>query len=232
MHSKNIFFQSTLREQKKQNWIFNFKMWYCYKVYIPLFFTSMLGIRWHSRAGHGAITAANALCEIIAANTDYNAQSFPDFGAEKKGAPVVVFNRFSTEKILETYHVQHPDIVLLLDTSLINPSELSYDDILEGIKPEASLLLNTKQEKTQFSEKFHGTVYHLDATTISVEAIGRNIPNVPMLGALLKISGLSSLETFSEPLRKYLLQALPEKIVDGNIEALQKGYKEVKLVEG
>lgn len=190
----------------------------------------MLGIRWHSRAGHGAITAANALCEIIAANTDLNAQSFPDFGAEKKGAPVVVYNRFSEERILETHHIEQPNIVLLLDTSLINPNELSYDIILDGLQSNGSLILNTKQDRTKFSDQFAGDVYHLDATTISVEEIGRNIPNVPMLGALLKVSGLTDFDTFAQPLKKYLLQALPPKIVDGNIIALKRGYDSAQKV--
>lgn len=190
----------------------------------------MLGIRWHSRAGHGAITAANALCEIVKANTAFEAQSFPDFGAEKKGAPVVVYNRFSSEGIRENHHVQIPNIVLLLDTSLINEGELSYDNILEGIDNEGSLILNTFQEKTQFSEKFSGQVFHLDATKISETEIGRNIPNVPMLGALIKISGLMEIEKFLPALEEFLLQALPPKIVAGNLIALQRGYDEVTKV--
>jgi len=191
----------------------------------------MIGIRWHSRAGHGAITASNALCEIISTITEYHSQSFPDFGAEKKGAPVVVFNRFAKKHIAETYHIQHPDIVLLLDTSLINPSELGYHDILEGISPSGSLILNTQQSNTQFSKKHAGSIYHLDATTISQEAIGRNIPNVPMLGALLKVSGLASYTEFTPPLRTYLLSALPEKVVEGNLKALQLGYETVQKIK-
>lgn len=190
----------------------------------------MIGIRWHSRAGHGAITAANALCEIIAEHTEMYAQSFPDFGAEKKGAPVVVYNRFSPKKIQETHHIQAPDIVLLLDTSLINPNELSYEDILDGIEKNGSLILNTKQDKTQFSKKFEGSVWHLDATTLSTEAIGRNIPNVPMLGALIKVSELIDVEIFAGHLHAFLSQVFPEKIVEGNIKALRLGYENVKKV--
>ena len=188
----------------------------------------MLGIRWHSRAGHGAITAANALCEIVGENTDYEVQSFPDFGAEKKGAAVVVYNRFSEKKIRETHHVEEPNIVLLLDASLINPSELSYEDVLQGIEPKGNLILNTLQEKTKFSEKFVGNIWHLPATDIAEKEIGRNIPNVPMLGALIKISGLMKIEEFLPPLEKYLSVHLPPKVVVGNLIALQRGYDEVK----
>lgn len=193
-------------------------------------YIGMLGIRWHSRAGHGAITAANALCEIVADNTNLFTQSFPDFGAEKKGAPVVVYNRFSEEKISETHHIQHPNIVLLLDASLINANELSYEDVLDGIQDDGNLIINTLQERTQFSEKFKGTVWHLKATPIAENEIGRNIPNVPMLGALLKVSGLIDLEKFLPPLEAYLAAHLPPKIVEGNLKALQRGFNEVTKV--
>lgn len=191
----------------------------------------MIGIRWHSRAGHGAITAANALCEIVGENSDYEVQSFPDFGAEKKGAAVVVYNRFSSEKILETHHIQEPNIVLLLDTSLINPSELTYDTILEGIDPKGDLILNTLQDTTQFNKKFSGNIWHLEATPIAEAEIKRNIPNVPMLGALLKISGLMDIEKFLVPLEKYLSAHLPPKVVAGNLIALRRGHDEVRQVK-
>ncbi len=187
----------------------------------------MIGIRWHSRAGHGAITAANALCEIVSNNTDYEGQAFPDFGAEKRGAAVVVYNRFSKNNIRENHHVQNPDIVVFLDTSLINPDELSYEEILHGMPDSGNLILNTAQSKTQFSEKFVGKVFHVDATKISEEEIGRNIPNVPILGALLKVSGLMSLEDFLPALETFLSSALPPKVVAGNLIAMKRGYDEV-----
>lgn len=187
---------------------------------------NMIGIRWHSRAGHGAITAANALCEIVGENTEYNGQSFPDFGAEKRGAAVVVYNRFSKEEIVENHHVQHPNIVVFLDTSLINKDELSYEDILEGMPADGALIINTAQKKTKFSEKFSGTIFHVDATEISESEIGRNIPNVPILGALLKVSGLMKIEKFLPALEAFLSKSLPPKIVEGNLVALKRGFEE------
>ncbi len=187
-----------------------------------------VSIRWHSRAGLGAITAANALCEVIGKYTEYHAQSFPDFGSEKRGAPVSAYNRFSIEKIVETHHVENPNIALLLDTTLINPTELDYSDIIEGISDD--LLINTAQKRTQFSDIFSGNVWHLDATAISKETIGRNIPNVPMLGALIKVSGLTDIETFAQHLATFLGKVFPQNIVDGNISALRQGYESVVLV--
>jgi len=187
-----------------------------------------LEIRWHSRAGHGAITAANAACEIVAKNSSLFTQSFPDFGAEKKGAPVLVYNRFSSEKILGPHLVEFPNIVLLLDASLINENELSYEDILKGLSKNGTLLLNTKQEKTKFNTLFDGNIIHVDATNIAEEEIGRNIPNVPMLGALIAVSQIIPYEIFLPSLKEYLSQSLPKAIVEGNLKAFSRGYNSVK----
>ncbi len=196
---------------------------------ILIFFMSSLEIRWHSRAGHGAITAANAFCEIAAENTSLFAQSFPDFGAEKKGAPVLVYNRFSSNAILGAHLVEFPDVALLLDTSLINENELSYEDVLKGLKSDGTVVINTKQEKTKFNDLFPGKIVHIDATTIAEEEIGRNIPNVPMLGALVAISGIMSHDDFLPHLQTYLSSELPAPVVEGNLKAFSRGFKSVNI---
>ncbi len=185
-------------------------------------------IRWHSRAGLGAITAANALCEIIGKYTEYDAQSFPDFGSEKRGAPVVAYNRFSLKKIEGNYQIESPDIAVLLDTTLINKTELDYSDILRGVSHD--VLINTSQKRTKFSDMFSGNVWHVDATAISKDIIGRNIPNIPMLGAVVKVSGLTDIDIFTDHLATFLGQIFPQNIVEGNIRALRKGYESVMLV--
>lgn len=191
--------------------------------------TTSLAIRWHSRAGHGAITAANAFCEIVAEHTDLFAQAFPDFGAEKKGAPVLVYNRFSSEKILGAHVVESPDIVLLLDTSLINENELSYADVLKDLSPNGTLILNTKQKTTQFNTLFSGTIFHIDATEIAESEIGKNIPNVPMLGALVACLGLMPHDDFLPLLKAYLSGSLPSAVVEGNLKAFSRGFHSLVL---
>jgi len=185
-----------------------------------------ISIRWHSRAGLGAITAANALCEIIGKYTSLHAQSFPDFGSEKRGAPVVAYNRFSHKKIEENHQVMNPNIALLLDTTLINENELDYDDVIENISDD--LLINTSQKRTKFSGKFHGNVWHVDASQISQDAIGRHIPNVPMIGALIKISNLIDINNFAIHLSEFFSDVFSQEIIEGNIKALKLGYENVR----
>ena len=52
-------------------------------------------IRWHGRAGQGVVTAAVTLADVISTEEDLYVQAFPEFGAEKRGAPILAFNRIS-----------------------------------------------------------------------------------------------------------------------------------------
>lgn len=186
-----------------------------------------LNIRWHSRAGQGAVTAANFFAEGLN-KIGYKTQAFPDFGAEKRGAPVVVYNRVSkSDKILDDpAHLRHLDLVVLLDPTLVG-NELTYEDVLQGLKPEEILVINTSKTKPSvFNEKFKGKVYHLNATVIALDTIGRNVPNVAMVGGLTKILELDQ-DQMKTILKDHLLTFFPEKIVNKNMEGFDRGFSEV-----
>jgi len=188
-----------------------------------------ISVIWHSRAGQGAVTAANTLATILGEEGKY-VQSFPEFGAEKRGAPVKVFNRISDSDILKVSIVRNPDFVILLDTSLaIN--ELSYEEITKGMTNNSVLLINTSQDHTKFEEIFDGNIFHCDASKISLEEIGRDIPNVPILSAFLGIAHPENdSEAYLEKIRENLSD-LPGKIIEGNLLAFKRGFKEVKKIQ-
>jgi pyruvate ferredoxin oxidoreductase gamma subunit len=98
--------------------------------------------------------------------------------------------------------------------------------VLAGLKKNGKLLVNTDQDQLAFAGE-HANVYKLNASAIAVAEIGRDIPNVPILGALIKIAELAELPSFQTDLQKYLNHGLPEKIVDGNLKAFARGYNEV-----
>jgi pyruvate ferredoxin oxidoreductase gamma subunit len=193
------------------------------------FMQKNLSIRWHSRAGQGAITASNALAEILGSHGKF-VQSFPDFGAEKRGAPVVVFNRIANQKIEDVSHPTAIDTVVLLDTSLISSCEIPAEKLLEGLKNNGILLVNSGQKKMKMGV---GTakVFGIAASEIAIEAIGKDIPNVPILGALVRILKLANLEDFAAELKKYLSAHLPPEIVDGNLKAFKRGFEEVGAIK-
>ncbi len=191
-----------------------------------------LYVRWHSRAGQGAVTAANFFVEALH-KMGYHSLGFPDYGAEKRGAPVVVYNCISIEdKLLDDpAHLRHLDLVVLLDPTLVG-AEIDYEDVLEGLKDEALLVINTsKKDSSAFNEKFKGQIYHLPATRIALDTVGRNVPNVAMVGGLTNILDLDKAK-MKIILETSLSAVFNPKIVEKNMIGFEKGFNEIQLIEG
>jgi pyruvate ferredoxin oxidoreductase gamma subunit len=185
----------------------------------------MLQIRWHSRAGQGAVTGAKALCEVLAAEGKY-VQAFSVYGAEKRGAPMNAFNRVDDVEIIDHSKEMHPDYVLVID-----PSLAFSDGIIKNHKSNTKYIITTNLTKEQLVKEspfLEGKeVYILDCIKISQETIGRAIPNTPMLGALMKVSGMFTLEGFLGGINK-TLHKFPQKIIDANKAAITRAYNEVQ----
>lgn len=185
-----------------------------------------LNVRWHSRAGQGAVTAANFFAEALA-QFGYKVQSFPDFGAEKRGAPVVVFNRFSNqdESLDDPAHLKYVDLVVLFDTTLLG-DEVSYDDILKHLGDNGLLVINTaKTDPSKFNKLFNGVIHHVNASGIALDTIKRNIPNVAMMGALTKILEIDK-DKMKITLELHLSKVFPEALVQKNMIGFDRGYGE------
>lgn len=185
----------------------------------------MLQIRWHSRAGQGAVTGAKALCDVLAAEGKF-VQAFSVYGAEKRGAPMNAFNRVSDEEIIDHSKEMFPDYVLVIDPSLVFSGNITKNE-----KPTTKYIITTNLSKDDLLKQatfLQGKeVYTIDCIGISQETIGRAIPNTPMLGALMKVSGLFALDQFLEGMKK-TLKKFPQKIIDANKEAISRAYNEVK----
>jgi pyruvate ferredoxin oxidoreductase gamma subunit len=184
-------------------------------------------IRWHGRGGQGAKTAALVLGEAILGAGKYM-QAFPEYGPERMGAPVKAYNRISDEPITIHSGVTQPSIVLVLDPSLI-----STVDITHGLPDDGILIINTPETPLNTREKLklkHYKLFTVDASKISVDTIGRPIPNTPMLGALIKATGLLDFSKVVDDTRKKLEQKFRSKpeVIDGNIKAMERAYDEVR----
>ena len=187
-------------------------------------------IRWHGRGGQGAKTAALLFGEAALSEGRY-IQAFPEYGPERTGAPVQSFNRISDEPITIHCHVRSPNVVVVLDPTLIGAV-----DVTAGLAPDGVIIVNTDQPASQIKAKLQldgRKLYTLDASTIAKETIGRDIPNTPMLGALVRVTGLLSYETVMVDTRKKLekkFRSRPE-IIEGNLKAIERAYEEVKSDE-
>jgi len=183
-------------------------------------------IRWHGRAGQGVVTAAATLADVLSHEEGIFVQAFPEFGAEKRGAPILAFNRISRKPIRTHSQVYNPDIVVVTD-----PSLLGMIDVTSGAKEDALFLLNTTFNLESVRKKVglgDWKVYALDAYAIAEEELGRAIPNVPMVTALVKVTGLLDLERFRMNLEVALAKKLRKEVVEKNMRTIERALEEVK----
>jgi pyruvate ferredoxin oxidoreductase gamma subunit len=92
----------------------------------------MLEIRWHGRGGQGAVTASKVLASTALRDGKYF-QAFPEYGPERRGAPVQAFTRISDEPIKLFSQVTNPKIVIIVDNSLIGKAPLTAGLPEDGI---------------------------------------------------------------------------------------------------
>ena len=182
-------------------------------------------IRWHGRGGQGAVTAAKMVAEVALGQMKYF-QAFPEYGPERSGAPIVAFTRISDEPIQLFCGIENPNIVVVLDQSL-----LTVLDVAKGAPEDAIVLVNSELSPAELraTSGIKGRqIFSIAATRIAVETIGRAIPNTPMVGALTRIAGLFPLDSVVEFLRADFSKKFPPKVVEGNIQAIMRSYEEVQ----
>ena len=180
-------------------------------------------IRIHGRGGQGAKTAAQFIAEA-ALEQGKNIQAFPEYGPERSGAPVRAFTRISDKPIKTYAPVVNPDVVIVIDPTLIN------EGIAEGLAKEGILLVNSSESADAIKKKtgFTGKTYTVDATKISIEHVGKNLPNTPMLGALIKITNIVSLNSINNKVKEKFLSKLGEQKTQATIDAIKKAFDGVK----
>jgi len=185
----------------------------------------MLEIRWHSRAGQGAVTGAKGLADVVA-NTGKYVQAFAFYGSAKRGAAMTAYNRVDDKPILNHEKFMRPDYVLVIDPGLTYTADITANE-----KDKTKYIITThlsKEELIKAQPKLEGKeVYVVDCMQISLDTIGRAIPNTPMLGALMKVSGMFDLEYFQNAMKR-VLSKFPQKIIDANMAAIERAYNEVK----
>ncbi len=185
-----------------------------------------LEIRWHGRAGQGVVTAAVTLADVLSSEKGIYVQAFPEFGAEKRGAPILAFNRISQKPIRTHSQVYYPDIVVITD-----PSLLGLVDIADGAKDDALFLMNTTFNIPLVRERLNlgdRKIYALDAYSIARDELGRAIPNVPMVAALVKVVGLMDLDKFRKNIEVSLSKKLRAEVVKMNLKTISRAFEEVK----
>jgi 2-oxoacid:acceptor oxidoreductase gamma subunit (pyruvate/2-ketoisovalerate family) len=157
---------------------------------------NILEVRWHGRGGQGAWTASELLARAAIAEGKH-VQSFPEFGAERMGAPVTAFTRISTEPIKIHCAIYSPDVVAVLD-----PTLLKTVNVADGLNVDGgSIIVNTKENPVDVRKMLRtnaGKVWTVEASEISLKILGLPITNTAMLGAMARVTGIVSLETIEK----------------------------------
>ncbi len=182
----------------------------------------MIEMRFHGRGGQGAVTSAELVAQA-AINTGKYATAFPSFGPERRGAPVVAFARMDEDPIRLRSKVYNPDVVVVLD-----PSLLDIANPTEGLREGGMLVINTNADAAQIREKlgYSGKLALVDAGKIAKEVLGLPITNTTMVGALVKSMGLLSIDDLKDPFRKRF-----GKIAPRNIQAMERAFEETVMAD-
>jgi pyruvate ferredoxin oxidoreductase gamma subunit len=187
----------------------------------------MQEIRIHGRGGQGVVTASE-LIAISAFKNNHYSQAFPSFGVERTGAPIEAYSRIDNKFIRTREQVYSPEVLIILDASLLNTTNL-----VSGCNNDTIIIVNTTlnanevkellKEKWNFKVK-EKNIHCLDATAIALKILGKNLANTVILGLLAKHSKLISLESTKEAIKEKFKEKGKE-IIQKNTLAITRAYE-------
>lgn len=187
----------------------------------------MFEIRWHGRGGMGVVTAAD-ITASAAIKAGFYALAFPEFGAERRGAPVTAYTRIDREVIYDRTPITNPDIVVVLD-----PFMVTSPRVLAGLKEGGYLVANTPKEPSEILNQIADlrrlkiTVATIDATNIAMNVFKLPIVNTAMIGALVAATNVVPLDNVIEVIK----ERFPDRLAESNIYLINESYRLIKVMK-
>lgn len=181
----------------------------------------IIEFRWHGRGGQGAWTASELLARTALKEGKY-IQSFPEFGPERMGAPVAAFTRISEKPIRIHCTVYEPDVVIVLD-----PTLLKTVPVASGLVDDGTIIVNSTESPDSVRKQLNsdkGTLWVIPATEIALNILGLPITNTALLGTVAKATNIISLDTIEQTVKERFRTDLAEK----NFAVIKKAYQEAK----
>jgi pyruvate ferredoxin oxidoreductase gamma subunit len=182
-------------------------------------------ITWYGRGGQGVVTAGKVLAET-ALEAGYYFQAAPEYGPERAGAPIRAYTRLSDEPISLHSSIEEPDIVVVLDSTVIGPV-----DVTAGLKPDGLIIINTPKAADDMRQQLgfeDGRVVTIDATRIAIDEIGRDITNTPLLGAFAEATGIFTVQEIVEQTRARFGKKLAPVVIEANVRAIERAAKGIQ----
>lgn len=181
----------------------------------------IMEFRWHGRGGQGAWTASELLARTALKEGKF-IQSFPEFGPERMGAPVAAFTRISEKPIRIHCSVYEPDVVVVLD-----PTLLKTVPVASGLVDDGTIIVNSTESPDKVRMKLNsdrGTLWIIPATEIALNILGLPITNTALLGTVAKATNVVSLDTIEQTVKDRFRIDIAEK----NFAVIKKAYQEAK----
>lgn len=176
------------------------------------------------RGGQGGKTAAFIYAKAVAFNGFY-IKAFPEYGPERTGAPVKAFIRISDKPIRLHSNIYNPTHFVLLDLTLAD-----YAKSLGFFNASEVLINGNYEQALKIKNYTNSKLYYVDAKKISIEEIGKNFPNIPLIGSFEKIMNLTTVDYLKKALVEVSGAKWSKEIIEKNGKALIRGYEEVKLL--
>jgi 2-oxoacid:acceptor oxidoreductase gamma subunit (pyruvate/2-ketoisovalerate family) len=182
----------------------------------------MTEVRLHGRGGQGVVSAARLIAEAAVLEDKY-VQAFPDFGAERSGAPIAAYARLSDEPIEIHSFIYSPDVVVVVDRTMA-----TLNSTTAGLSPDGCFVCNydgpAGNLRAALGLPKSVRIFSVDATGIALKSMGKDIPNTPMLGALIKATGVVKMSS----LTNVIAARFKGGVLEGNEEALRLGFEGAK----
>jgi 2-oxoacid:acceptor oxidoreductase gamma subunit (pyruvate/2-ketoisovalerate family) len=177
----------------------------------------MIEIRFHGRGGQGTVVASKILADALAMEGK-SVQAYPEFGVERRGAPVFAFIRVDNKPIYDKSKIYNPDHVVVVDPTLVEAI-----DVTDGLKEGGFIIINTDKKPDSFKTYQKYKVATIDATDIAVRhklgTLAAPIVNTAIVGAVVKILNLAR----EESLLRAIHDGVPIRPED-NMAAAKEAY--------
>ncbi len=187
---------------------------------------SLYEIRWHGRGGQGAITAAKIVAQAAFLEGYRGVTAAPSFGAERRGAPVSASTRISQEPVMVMSQVENPDVVVVLDQTL-----LKRDGVTSGLSTGGWLIVNSGVDPKELGVEGRFNIATADATRVCQElgliVSGLIVVNTAILGAFIRATKAVSMPS----VEKAIKGRFPKEAVEINLAAIARTYEMTKLEE-
>lgn len=181
----------------------------------------MIEIRIHGRGGQGNVVAAYLLAMAAFEEQRYG-QAFPNFGAERRGAPVMAFVRINDKPIRRRNQVLSPEFLIIQDEALLH-----IQGVLDGIVAHGGVLVNSILSSDELSKQFGLNIVSIPATGLAKQILGRPVPNTALLAAFLGLTGMLRQESLAKVLQKRFKGETLEKnlkLIEAVIEMVPLNY--------